>query len=241
MNEKYLETHMTTLFSNWISPALLLVFTILGVQNTKAQENFSMLIDPDISVNISTDSRWSYNFNLSNRDIIYENGNYNFDALHLQLSHFTSYEIGFYSKVSLGIRYRFKEIFDKNTQDEVRIVEQYGHSRKFNALKIAHRVRLEQRFRQITTYRPRYRFSVELPLSGQRIDQSEFFIIGNTEALWSLGREERPSLEQRLSFALGNEIGKNTKATLGVQYRYEDYTRSPGHELFITSEITLSL
>jgi hypothetical protein len=232
---------MTTLFFNKNSAWLFLVFVLLGFQNIKAQENFSMLIDPDFSINIDTDSRWSYNFNLSNRDIIYEDGDYNFDAQHLQLSHFTSYEIGFYSKVSLGISYRFKEIFDKDIQDEIRLVEQFGHSRKFNALKIAHRARFEQRLREITTYRTRYRFSAELPLSGQRVDQSEFFIIANTEALFSLGSEERPKLEQRFSIALGNDIWAKTKATLGLQYRYEDYTGNPASELFITSEIILSL
>ncbi|MBZ9729591.1 DUF2490 domain-containing protein [Salegentibacter sp. JZCK2] len=232
---------MTTLYSKKSSFLFFLIFVFLGIQNTKAQENFSMLIDPDFTINIDPDSRWSYNFNLSNRDIIYEDGEYNFDAKHLQLSHFTSYEVGFYSKLSLGIRYRFKEIFDKDIQDEVRIVEQFGHSRKYNSLKVAHRARFEQRLREITTYRTRYRFSVELPLSGQRVDPNEFFIIGNTEALFSVGSEERPKLEQRFSLALGNEIWAKTKATLGLQYRYEDYTGNPASELFITSEVILSL
>ncbi len=232
---------MIILSSKNFQVGLLLFFALVSYKKTRAQEDFSMLIDPEFSLNINTNSRWSYNFNFSNRDILFENKDYNFEAQHLQLSHFTSYEIGFYSKVSLGIRYRFKEIFDKDIQDEIRIVEQFGHSRKFNALKIAHRIRLEQRLREIITYRTRYRFSAELPLSGQRIDQSEFFIIGNTEALFSVGREERPKLEQRFSIALGNDIWANTKATLGLQYRYEDYTGNPGSELFITSEITLSL
>jgi len=232
---------MTILFSNRIGIGIFLIFILLGAQNLKAQENFSMLIDPDFSVNIDTQSRWSYNFNISNRDLIYDDGAYDFEAQHLQLSHFTSYEVGFYSKLSLGVRYRFKEMFEKDDQDEVRIVQQFGHSRKFNLLKIAHRARFEQRLREITTYRTRYRFSVELPLSGQRVDPSEFFIIANTEALFSVGKEEQPKLEQRFSIALGNDIWEKTKATLGLQYRYEDYTGNPGSELFITSEIILSL
>jgi hypothetical protein len=232
---------MTILSFNKITPGFLLAFVLLNFQTLKAQENFSMLVDPEFSLNIDTPSRWSYNFGLTNRDIIYENEAYNFDAQHIELSHFTSYEIAFYSKVSLGIKYRFKEIFHKDQQDEVRIIQQFGNSRKFNLLKIAHRARFEQRFRENTTFRTRYRFSVELPLSGQRVDQSEFFIVGNTEALWSLGNKERPSLEQRFSIALGNDIWTNIKASLGLQYRYDDYTGNPGSELFITSEINLSL
>ncbi|MDT0641218.1 DUF2490 domain-containing protein [Zunongwangia sp. F363] len=229
---------MTTSCFNLHIFFLFLIFTATTV---KAQENFSVLAEPEFSLNINTPNRWSFNFQAGNRDLIYAEEENIFKVRHIELTHFTSYETGFYSKISLGIRYRFREMFDNSNVDEKRLIQQYGHSRRYNALTIAHRARLEERFRENTTFRTRYEFSVEVPLSGLRLDQKEFFIVTDTEALWSLGKHEKPSLEQRLGVSLGNQVGKNTKISLGLQYRYNDYTTTPSSELFIQTGVSFSL
>lgn len=229
---------MTT---SYFKQLLFLAIFVFFCNKGNAQEDFTVLLEPEFSLNIDSPNRWSYNFGLSNRDLIYANEESIFEVRHVEITHFSSYEIGFYSKISLGFRYRFREAFNENLEDEKRFIQQYGHSRKYNALKIAHRVRLEERFREYTTFRARYEFSVEMPLSGLRIDQKEFFLVADSEALWSMGKFEKPSFEHRIGLSIGNDISKKTKATLGLEFRYTDYTNQPESELFIQTGISVNL
>ena len=228
---------MTTSFSKLFF--LFLLFFCL--QNVAAQENFSSFLEPDISINLDRPNRWSFNFGIANRNGIYSNQESEFDTEFIELSHFSSYEVGFYGKVSLGIRYRFNEMFDENAHDEVRITEQYSRSRNYNALKVAHRFRFEQRLRSNTVYRTRYQFSIQLPLNGERVDQQEFFVKADTEALLSLSKTTKPGLSQRFGLALGRELSESVIADFGTEYRFDDYNLNTGHELFFLLGLTFSL
>ncbi len=228
---------MTTFYSK-----IILIFGFFFCSwSLRAQENFTALMDPEVAVNLTTENRWSFNFSVSNRDIVYQDNNLNFQARHIELSHFSSYEIGFYSKLSLGIKYRFREVFDKDIHDELRIVEQFAHSRKYNALKTAHRARFEQRIRDYTIYRWRYRFSLEFPLSGLRVDEHEYFMVTSAEILYSVGEQMSPAPGNRFSISFGRSLGNSTTISLGLQYRYEDYFTKPVTELFFTSGLRVSI
>lgn len=223
------------------SSRLLLILIFLLVGATSQSQNFAISAEPDISLNIDRPNRWSFNFGITNRDLLYFDGTSQFNVNFIELSHFTSYEVGFYGKLSLGLRYRFNELFEDTVEDEIRITQQYSRSRKYNALKVAHRFRFEQRFRELTVYRGRYQFSVEFPLDGERIDQNEYFLVMSTEALLSLAKEDKPELGQRFDISLGKDIGNGNKVDLGLQYRLEDYNLKPFHSLFLLGGLTISI
>lgn len=220
---------------------VLFVFLAFMAFSTKAQDDFSSFLEPEISVNWNRPNRWSFNFAFGNRDIFYKNEETQFTVQHVELTHFTSYEVGFYGKVSLGLRYRFREMFDNSNQDEIRVVQQYSRERSYNRVALAHRFRLEERFRERTTFRNRYRFSVEFPLNGDRVDKNEFFLVTETEALWSLGKNEIPSFEQRFSTSLGRSISRDMKLELGTEYRLDDYTNDTAGELFFYTQLSISI
>ena len=231
---------MSTSTINFKQLLFLAIFGLFCIKGN-TQENFSILVEPEFSINIETQSRWSYNFGIGNRNLLFANEEGVFEAQHLELNHLTGYKIGSYSKVGLGVRYRFEEIFDESVTNEKRLIQQYGYSRKYNTLEVAHRIRLEERFRENTTFRTRYEFSVETPLNESRADSKDFFLVAETEALWSLGKFEKPSFEQRVGLSLEHEIGENTEAALGLEYRYDDYTRNPESELFIQTGLSIDL
>ena len=218
---------------------LLLVFILVAA--TSQSQNFAIQAEPDIAINIDRPNRWSFNFGITNRDLLYFNNTSQFRVNFVEISHFTSYEVGFYGKLSLGLRYRFNELFEDSREDEIRITQQYSRSRKYNALKVAHRFRFEQRFRELTIYRGRYQFSVEYPLNGERIDQNEYFLVISAEALLSMAKEEKPELGQRFDISLGKDIGNGNKADLGLQYRLEEYNLNSFHGLFLTGGLTISI
>ena len=218
-----------------------LFLLLLPFSELLAQEDFSVFYEPEISVKVGGSKPWSFNFALSNREAVYVDEDSQFRALFLDFSHFTNYNVGFYGKLSLGLKYRFLELFDKTTYDEIRITEQYSYARKYNNLKTAHRLRFEQRFRKNTSYRARYRFSIEFPLKGQKIDVGEFFLDLKTESLWSFQKAAVPEFDQRLGADLAYQLSQNTEISIGLEYQYEDYFHDPQTELFVLTGVSVSM
>jgi hypothetical protein len=221
---------------------LYFLFLLLPISGLFAQEEFSAFYEPELSVSFKQDtSKWSYNFALSNRNAVYENEDSQFHALFLDFQHFTNYEVGLYGKLSLGLKIRSLEIFDETAHDEIRLTGQYGYSRKYNNLKIAHRLRFENRFEDVTSYRTRYRFSVEFPLSGVKTNRNEFFLGLKTETLFSFGEFMVPELDQRIGADLGYQLFEDTEISLGLEYQYDDYLHDPEPELFVLTGVSISL
>ncbi|WP_417884887.1 DUF2490 domain-containing protein [Zunongwangia sp.] len=223
------------------SKHLLFLLICLLSFHLQAQNNFSAVINPNVSLSIKTETRWSYNFSVQNRDIVYKNEDWDFAAKHLQFSHFTSYKTSLSSKLSLGILYRFKEFLDTNNHDEVRITEQYAYYRKYNLLKTAHRIRFEQRIRDITFYRWRYRFSLEFPLNKSQIENKGFFIGTSTELLYTISKKTSPIPGNRFSISIGKALKPCSKIKVGLQYRYEDYLKKVDSQLFFISSLSITI
>lgn len=206
-----------------------------------AQKNFTGFAEPSVSLNIKPESPWSYNFTLANRDVLYKNEEFNAEVKHIELAQYTSLNVGLYGKITAGIRYRFIEMFDDYKDNEVRLVEQYSYSTKIKNFKASHRFRIAQRFRERTTHRFRYRFLVDIPLNGQRSDVKEFSLSLSTESVLEMGKEEKPSLGQRLNSSLSYQLSSDAKFKFGIEYRYRNYTQTPRTELFLLTGLSLSL
>ncbi len=195
-----------------------------------------VLTDPSITVSFNQGSRWGFNTIINQRSVIYEEGN----ALHVQAAQFATYEIGFYSQLGLGVMYR--ELFDEDRPEELRTTEQYVFARKYNALKIAHRGRWDQRWRaDRLTHRWRYRLSSSLPLNGLVTDSSEFYLTGSWETLFIAENGSRPAYDQRFSLGLGRQISNQIKLQLVTQYRIEDFTATSERLLFLELGLYYSL
>ena len=202
------------------------------------QSTQSLLWDPEISVDITTESRWAYSFGVANRTLFYgkEDGQTikDQDQEHVELSHVTSYVTGSNTKVALGIRYRFIEAFDSSSHDELRFIQQFTYAPE-NDLNLAHRFRIEERITENTAYRTRYAISTAYLLS------EDFGIGFGTETLYSMARGKKPSLDQRVSVEIGNTSFENVELSLGLEYQYENYLIAPEGELFIESGISFEL
>jgi hypothetical protein len=187
-----------------------------------------VIVQPSMNISWETGNRWSFNSVIEQRNRT-ENS---FDPLHIQAAQFASYDIGFYSQLGLGIMYR--ELFDEARPEEVRFTEQYVYSRKYNALKIAHRARWDQRLRgDRTTHRWRYRLSSSLPLNGFAADVSEFYLTASLETVFIAERNKRPGYDQRFSLGLGRQLTRNLKLQLVTEYRFEDFTANTERLLFL--------
>lgn len=186
-----------------------------------------VLVQPSMTISSKPGSRWGFNTTIAQRNLIYEET----DALHVQGAQFVTYEIGFYSQLGVGVMYR--ELFDNDSPEELRTTQQYVHKRKYNAFKLAHRARWDQRWRgDKLTHRWRYRLSGSIPLNGLKTDAAEFYLTGNIEILLIAENESQPMYDQRFSLGLGRQLNKKIKLQLVTQYRIEDFTMSSERLLF---------
>lgn len=220
----------------------ILVFIFLLPFCCGAQQT-DYLWQPEIKINYSPKNRWSFNFEINNRNNLAttETQN-NFKVQHLEFSHFTSYESGFYSKISLGLRYRNRVWFDPKSSNEFRITQQYSYIEKYNDLRLDHRVRFEQRFyEEETIYRSRYRIGIDIPLSGLSLNQKEYYTVLTTETLYSLSQKSKPQLDQRFTASLGQQTTQNLKLQLAVEYRLENYLQTITHRFFVYTTAILKL
>lgn len=187
-----------------------------------------VIVEPSLNISWHNNARWSFNTAISERNRTQGS----FEALHIQASQFASYEVGFYSQLGVGVMYR--ELFDDLRPEEVRFSEQYVYTRKYNALKIAHRLRWDQRLRgDRTTHRWRYRFSSSLPLNGFATDASEFYLTASLETLFIAERDQRPGYDQRFSLGIGKQLSNQLKLQFVTTYRLEDFTAHTDRLLFL--------
>lgn len=221
-----------------ISFSRLISLMLIIISSSAFSQSTLLVYEPEVDLNWKLGKAWSINTGFGNRHLIEDD----FSFRQVEVSQNTSYQIGFYSKVSLGTTYRWRNNFDQNRKNEVLLTGQYAYSKKLNILKIAHRFQSQVRFREaLTINRNRYRLSVEWPLSGRVVDPNEFFLISSTETLWSLSKKIKPELGQRFSIDIGYLLSKKIQAILGTQLRLDNYNLGVSRSIFFNSGIVISL
>lgn len=206
-----------------------------------AQET-DFLYQPEIRLNYSPENRWSFNFEVTNRNLLGSTDESSFKTQHLEFSHFTSYESDFYSKLSLGVKYRNRALFDSSSSDEFRLTQQYSYQPFYNQVNLGHRIRFEQRFYDDeTVFRMRYRFGIDIPLGGLQLNNKELYTAITTETLYSLSKKSIPELDQRFTASLGKKISDGLKLQLSLEYRLENYLNNLSNRFFIYTTALIDL
>ncbi|WP_124979226.1 DUF2490 domain-containing protein [Nonlabens xiamenensis] len=219
---------MTSFYFRW--------FFLLLPMALSSQVIDDLLVQPAVNLSWHNNARWSFNTAAAQRN----STNDGWDALHVQVAQFASYEIGFYTQLGAGVMYR--ELLDEDSPEEIRFTEQFVHARKYNAFKLAHRLRWDQRWRdQRITHRWRYRLSASLPLNGSVTDASEWYLTGSLEALFIAENNKNPSYDQRTSLGLGRKISKDIKIQFVGEYRFEDFSRDNEKLLFLNLGLYYSM
>lgn len=219
-----------------ITPLLFLLSTL----NFYGQGIETLMMEPELNLFLETESRWSFSLGLANRGILLQK----IDAetfsenqtKHLEVNQWTSYSTGDLSFVSLGIRYRIRDIFDVPNENEFRIIQQF-YSGKFAPYEgWHHRARFEQRYRpSIMFFRLRYQLEYWKPLC-------EKFSLGfNTEALYSMSRKSKPAPEQRVSVFGHHLFREKWEVKLGVELRMDNYIIQPENSIFLLTWFTYNL
>lgn len=123
-----------------------------------------------------------------------------------------------------------------------RTLQQVSYSRR-GQLRLAHRFRTDQTFvsGQSTKYRFRYRFSIEVPLKGQSLNEGEWYLIASVEQIAQL-QNGNWQWEQRQATGLGYYINSRNKVEVGFDYRLDDFVENNGrHRIWTTLNYFVNL
>ncbi|EAS20826.1 DUF2490 domain-containing protein [Nonlabens mediterrranea] len=201
-----------------------------------AQVADNFIMQPSINVRWDNTGRWRFNSAIEHRSKI----NNGWEALHIQATQFASYEVGFYSQIGVGVMYR--EIFDDELPEELRFTEQFVYARKYNDLKVAHRLRWDQRIRgERLTHRWRYRLSASIPLNGDTVDVTEYYVTSSIESIFKAQVKEKPGYDQRVALGIGRALDRKIKLQLMTEYRWENYTQDITRSVFLYLGVFYSL
>ncbi|WP_231555177.1 DUF2490 domain-containing protein [Cellulophaga sp. Hel_I_12] len=207
-----------------------------------AQENFTGYLEPSVAINYKVKATYSHNFTFSNRSYFFNNEAYQLKTRQIDIAHFSDLKIKSNQSIALGVQYRFRDNFEPDRENELRLTQQYNSTFKSRNIRFGHRLRSEQRIQtSLTTHRFRYRFALDFPLQGENLDMGETYLVGSTESLLSVAKATRPSFDQRITTHIGYFLSASIKIQAGMEYRLENYNQETERVLFVTSSLILAL
>lgn len=221
---------------NTVVAAFLFLYGLL-----QSQDNYTGYLEPNISLNYTVVDNYSHNFKVSQRSFLFDD-DFEFRARQLDVAHFSNLKIRDDQSIAFGTQYRFRKVFEDEKENELRLTQQYNIKTQKNALRFGNRFRTEQRITaSLTTHRFRYRFALDLPLNGEKLDIGEAYFVISVESLLSMAKGQLPEYDQRLTSNIGWLLNKMTKVQIGLEYRAEDFTHETENVTFIRTGLVLNL
>lgn len=217
---------------------VLLAFLVLASIKSNSQDSFESSGESSIAFNHDISNNYALNFSIKSRYFLYQDESFQFNQQQLDFVHFSTFKLNINHAISLGIQYRNRELFHMGTE-EIRFTQQFNYKKQKLGVRYGHRFRSEQRIlNNFTIYRQRYRFAVDFPLNGEKLDIGEAYFVGSLEALLSLSKANAPETDHRTTLQIGWQLNQVLKLQTGLEHRMETYNIKTQHRLFmLTSAI----
>jgi len=221
--------------------SLIIIILFLFCLQIVAQENFEGLGETGFSINYKVSDNYKTNFSIRSRYFLYKDETLKFENRQVDFTHFSTLSLDYNNSLSFGIQYRVREAIDGGS-NELRLTQQFNYTKNRRALRFGHRFRFEQRLlSDLTILRSRYRFALDFPLNGDKLNIGETYMILSTEALISHSNKTKPELDQRTTGNIGYVISKKSKVQLGIEYRFEAFNINTEHRFFILTSFILKV
>jgi len=209
--------------------------------NLFSQNNFEGLGETGLAINHKVSSNYKINFSTRSRYYLYRDKDFNFKNRQLDFVHFSTFSLDYSHSLSLGIQYRLRETFDGGN-NELRLSQQFNYTKKNKALRFGHRFRLEQRILDdLTILRSRYRFALDFPLNGEKLDIGESYLVTSMEILLSKSKKIKPELDHRTTAQIGWLISEKLKLQFGLEYRFEALNIKNENKLFVLTSFIIKV
>ncbi|MBK9290512.1 MAG: DUF2490 domain-containing protein [Bacteroidetes bacterium] len=124
-------------------------------------------------------------------------------------------------RLTFGLLYGIENPLENERSTELRFIWQFSKRHAVDLYGFSHRFRLEQRvYEDRFQHRARYRIVAERPLSGDRIDPREWYLIAGTEVLLSADEELKNfRLDNRTGIGVGWLFANEHRLQFELQHR----------------------
>ncbi len=206
-----------------------------------AQNDFEALGESSFAVNHKVSQNYGINIALRSRYYLYKNDELTITQRQLDLVHFSNFKLNYKYDLSLGLQYRNRDLFS-NSLNELRLTEQFNYKKRSFGLRYGHRFRTEQRILKTDIiFRQRYRFAVDFPLNGEKLDSGETYFVGSIEGLLSLSKHDAPEIDYRTTAQIGWQLTEDLKLQTGLEYRLEAFNIKAENSIFILTSAILRI
>ncbi|WP_439152918.1 DUF2490 domain-containing protein [Winogradskyella sp.] len=206
-----------------------------------SQNDFEGLGETSVAINYRINSDYKVNFAVRSRYYLYQDQNFNFENRQLDVVHFSTFNLDYRHTVSVGVQYRQRESIDGGS-NELRFIQQFNFIKKNLALRFGHRISFEQRLLDdLTILRSRYRFALDFPLNGEKLNIGEKYLVTSMEALLSNSEKVKPKIDHRTTAHFGWLVSKKLKLQLGLEYRFESLNINTEEKLFLLTSFILKI
>lgn len=214
---------------------LLLCFSL------KAQSNFYSLGESALPLNHKVSNTYSVNFAIRSLYVLHSDGNLQYQRQQFDIYHFSTFKLDYYHKLSFGVYYRNRGWFETGS-DETRLTQQYSYTKQALGVRYGHRFRAEQRILDTKTIsRQHYRFAVDFPLNGEKLDIGETYLASAVEGLLSLSKPDKPETDVRITTQIGWQINESLKLQTGLEHRLEAFNLKAKNYLFVLTSAVLKI
>lgn len=206
-----------------------------------AQNNFETLGESAFAVNHKVSKNYSLNFALKDRYYLYKAADFTFEQRQIDIVHFSTFKLNYNHDLSVGLQYRNRDLFS-NSSNELRITEQFNYKKQKIGIRYGHRFRAEQRILNTKTiFRQRYRFAIDFPLNGEKLNIGESYLVNTVEGLLSVSKKDRPETDIRISSQIGWQVTEVLKLQTGLEHRFEAFNLKTKNNLFILTTAVLKI
>jgi len=219
----------------------IIIFIIISCSITHAQNNFEYFGESAFALNHSVSQKYKVNFALRSRYYLFKQGSILYKQRQIDIFHFSTLKLNYHHDLSLGAYYGSRGVFDEGS-NEIRFTQQFNYKHQKLSFRYGHRFRTEQRILDTRTiFRQRYRFSIDFPLNGEKLNIGEPYLIAAVEGLLSLSKDRKPELDERTTVQIGFQLSENLKLQTGLDCRLEAINISTNKILFLLTTAILKI
>jgi len=218
----------------------LVILFLVVVIHCKAQTTESFH-ENEFAIRHSFSKTYSANFGLSSRAFLYTEGDLLYRMRQAQISHFSTFKLDLKHSLALGLMYRNRDLFE-DSSNEMRLTQQFNKKTISRTWRLGHRFRSEQRFYEnFTEFRFRYRFAIDVPLQGLKLDVGETYFIVTNESLLTSSKINKPEIEYRISPSIGLLLSKDLNLEFGIELRLDKLNIETENSYFFNTSIELKI
>jgi hypothetical protein len=203
-----------------IAKYLFLVLLLVCSIDITAQSLYRAGILPGINIGYGWPNGFNLNLKVESRQGLLrgtfgESREWKYDYYLTDIALVASKKLGLNNRIAMGYQVRLRDQLTVH-----RAIQQFTLVRPYRFLRTAHRFAADESFAKGLSMelRLRYRFTAEIPFSGQAVDAREFYLKVNNEYLNAFYEDEY-GLEIRLSPMFGYVFSDNNKLEFGPDYR----------------------